>query len=83
MAGRNLFLDGLQNQVRIVAVALSDGLGMNQMRMTSTDWGGAVQFRTGFRMGRQIDRPNPGFPNLRNQHGRDGQPSALYTARLY
>ena len=42
LLARNLFLNGLQNQVGIAAVALSDGLGMNQMRMTSTDWGGAL-----------------------------------------
>ena len=73
LLARNLFLNGLQNQVGIVPVPLSDGLGMNQMRMTSTDWGGVtIQFRPGFRLGRQIDHPNLRFQNLRNQYGRCG-----------
>ena len=42
LLARNLFLNGLQDQVGIVPMPLSDGLGMNQMRMTSTDWGGAL-----------------------------------------
>ena len=42
LLARNLFLNGLQDQVGIVPMPLSDGLGMNQMRMTSTNWGGAL-----------------------------------------
>ena len=42
LLARNLFLNGLQDQVGIVPIALSDGLGMNQMRMSNTEWGGAL-----------------------------------------
>lgn len=39
---RNVFLNGLSNRVCLVPLALSDRLGASQMRMTSTDWGGAL-----------------------------------------
>ena len=42
LLARNLFLNGLQDRVSIVPIALSDGLGMNQMRMSNTEWGGAL-----------------------------------------
>jgi FkbM family methyltransferase len=39
---RNLFLNNLQERVTIMPLALSDQLGPNQMRMTTTKWGGAL-----------------------------------------
>ena len=42
LLARNLFLNELQDRVSIVPIALSDGLGMNQMRMSNTEWGGAL-----------------------------------------
>lgn len=42
LLARNLFINGLTEQVCIVPLALSDRLGSSQMRMTTTDWGGAL-----------------------------------------
>ena len=42
LLARNLFLNGLQDRVSIVPLALSDKLAVNQMRMTTTEWGGAL-----------------------------------------
>lgn len=42
LLARNIFANGLTNQVCIVPVALSDRLGSNQMHMTTTEWGGAL-----------------------------------------
>jgi len=42
LLARNLFLNDLQNQASILPVALNDGLGINQLRMTTTEWGGAL-----------------------------------------
>lgn len=42
LLARNLFLNGLQDRVSIVPLALSDKLAVNQLRMTSTEWGGAL-----------------------------------------
>lgn len=42
LLARNVFLNGLTDRVCIVPVALSDQLGASQMRMTSTEWGGAL-----------------------------------------
>lgn len=39
---RNIFANGLTSQICIVPVALSDRLGSSQMRMTTTEWGGAL-----------------------------------------
>jgi len=39
---RNLFLNNLHEQVKIVPLALSDSLATNQLRMTTTEWGGAL-----------------------------------------
>ncbi len=49
LLARNIFLNGLSNNICIVPIALSDMLGSSQMRMTSTDWGGALStFRETF-----------------------------------
>jgi FkbM family methyltransferase len=42
LLARNLFLNNLQNQVSIAPFALSDNLGTSLMRMTTTEWGGAL-----------------------------------------
>lgn len=42
LLARNIFVNGLTAQVCIVPVALSDSLGSSQMRMTTTEWGGAL-----------------------------------------
>jgi FkbM family methyltransferase len=42
LLARNLFLNDLQNQVTIAPFALSDCLGISLMRMTTTEWGGAL-----------------------------------------
>ena len=42
LLARNLFLNDLQDQVTIVPFALSDGIGSSMMRMTTTEWGGAL-----------------------------------------
>jgi FkbM family methyltransferase len=42
LLARNLFLNDLQNQVTIAPFALSDDLGTSLMRMTTTEWGGAL-----------------------------------------
>ena len=39
---RNVFLNGLQGQVTIVPLALSNQTGGNLFRLTSTEWGGAL-----------------------------------------
>lgn len=39
---RNVFLNGVIDQVCLVPLALSDRLGANRLHMTSTDWGGAL-----------------------------------------
>lgn len=42
LLARNLSVNGLTKQVCIVPIALSDRLGSSQMRMTTTEWGGAL-----------------------------------------
>jgi FkbM family methyltransferase len=42
LLARNIFANGLTKQVCIVPLALSDRLGSSQMRMTTTEWGGAL-----------------------------------------
>lgn len=42
LLARNLFLNNLQNKVTIAPFALSDDLGTSLMRMTTTEWGGAL-----------------------------------------
>jgi len=42
LLARNLFLNGLQERVSIVPLALSDKMAANQLRMTTTEWGGAL-----------------------------------------
>ena len=42
LLARNIFANGLTDQVCIVPVALSDQLGACQMHMTTTEWGGAL-----------------------------------------
>ena len=42
LLARNLFLNNLEEQVTIMPFALSDELGESLMRMTSTQWGGAL-----------------------------------------
>lgn len=42
LLARNIFANGLTEQICIVPAALSDQLGCSQMRMTTTDWGGAM-----------------------------------------
>ena len=42
LLARNLFLNKLQDQLTIAPFALSDGLGVSHMHMTTTEWGGAL-----------------------------------------
>jgi len=42
LLARNLFINGLQERVSLVPLALSDKLEQSQLRMTSTEWGGAL-----------------------------------------
>jgi hypothetical protein len=49
LLARNLFLNGLQSRVSLVPLALSDKLEQSQLRMTTTEWGGALSsFRQNF-----------------------------------
>ena len=42
LLARNIFTNGLTDQICIMPVALSDQLGTNQMHMTTTVWGGGT-----------------------------------------
>lgn len=42
LLARNIFLNGLQERITIVPVALSNGIGPSLFRMSSTAWGGAL-----------------------------------------
>jgi FkbM family methyltransferase len=42
LLARNLFLNDIQKLVTIIPLALNDHLGSNLMRMTTTEWGGAL-----------------------------------------
>jgi len=42
LLARNIFLNNLQSQITIIPVALSDQLGPNSFKMTTTAWGGAL-----------------------------------------
>jgi FkbM family methyltransferase len=42
LLARNIFLNGVTKQVCIVPIALSNRLGSNFMRLTTTEWGGAL-----------------------------------------
>lgn len=42
LLARNIFLNGLSETVCVVPIALTDKVGPSQMKMTSTEWGGAL-----------------------------------------
>ena len=42
LLARNTYLNGVADRVCIVPMALSDSLGASRLRMTSTEWGGAL-----------------------------------------
>jgi FkbM family methyltransferase len=42
LLARNIYLNGLQNQITIVPVALSDKVGASLFKMSTTTWGGAL-----------------------------------------
>lgn len=42
LLARNIFNNQANNLICIVPFALSDGLGANQLKMTTTEWGGAL-----------------------------------------
>lgn len=42
LLARNVFLNGLQEKIRIIPLALSDRAGFSTFRMSSTEWGGAL-----------------------------------------
>lgn len=42
LLARNIFLNGLQNQVTVVPIALSDKIGVSLFKMSTTAWGGAL-----------------------------------------
>ena len=52
---RNLHLNGLHQQVTLLPLALSDKMGSNLLRMTSTEWGG--HFRYLVQMWAGMDNP--------------------------
>lgn len=39
---RNVVLNGVADKIGIIPIALNDQLGINSMRMTTTEWGGAL-----------------------------------------
>jgi FkbM family methyltransferase len=41
LLARNIFLNDIKDYVTIIPIALSDDLGSNFMRLTTTEWGGA------------------------------------------
>ena len=42
LLARNIYINKLQEQITIVPIALSDNLGTNTFRMSTTSWGGAL-----------------------------------------
>ncbi|OPH11092.1 FkbM family methyltransferase [Cylindrospermopsis raciborskii] len=42
LLARNIFLNGLSQKVTIIPLPLSDRISLSSMRMTSTEWGGAL-----------------------------------------
>lgn len=42
LLARNIFLNNLQNRINILPIALSDQLGLNLFKMSTTAWGGAL-----------------------------------------
>jgi FkbM family methyltransferase len=65
LLARNLFLNGLQDRVSLVPLALSDQLGTNQLHMTNTDWGGALSsFGRNFGWDGQTMDPSFSFPTM-------------------
>jgi FkbM family methyltransferase len=42
LLARNIYANKLTDQICIVPIALSDQMGSSQMRMTTTEWGGAL-----------------------------------------
>ena len=42
LLARNIFLNGLTNEICIVPIALTDKIGSSKLRFTTTDWGGAL-----------------------------------------
>ncbi len=42
LLARNLYLNQLHNKVKLIPLALSDHMGDSLLRMTSTEWGGAL-----------------------------------------
>ena len=67
---RNLHLNGLHQQVTLLPLALSDKMGSNLLRMTSTEWGGGtfdIWFRCG--LGWAIHSRGLCLPYLWIEHG--------------
>lgn len=42
LLARNIFINGLSKNICIVPIPLSDKFGINQMQLTTTEWGGAL-----------------------------------------
>tara|TARA_B100000315_G_C14573071_1_gene586592 strand:+ start:456 stop:1313 length:858 start_codon:yes stop_codon:yes gene_type:complete len=42
LLARNIFINNLQEKITIIPLALTDKMGINKMRLTTTDWGGAL-----------------------------------------
>ena len=42
LLSRNIFLNDLQNRIAIIPFPLSNKMGLNNMRFTTTEWGGAL-----------------------------------------
>lgn len=58
LLARNAYLNGITDRMCIVPLPLSEGLGASKLRMTTTEWGGALStFDKGFGWnGKQIDQ---------------------------
>jgi FkbM family methyltransferase len=42
LLARNIYINGVKDRVCLISLPLTDELGPNHMRMTTTDWGGAL-----------------------------------------
>jgi FkbM family methyltransferase len=42
LLARNIYLNNLQDQITVIPLALSDKMGSDIMRLTTTEWGGAL-----------------------------------------
>ena len=66
LLARNLYLNHLQDRVTLLPIALSDQMGSNKLRMSSTEWGGGfVYFRERYWLGWSAHERDLCISNLR------------------